>query len=197
MKKNEFLNELRKRLIGLPNTDIEDRLSFYSEAIDDRIDEGKNEEEAVADLGSIDEIVNEIAKDTPLLKLVKEKVKPKRSLRAWEIVLIIASFPLWFPLALTALILILVAYLLVWVFVIVSYALEGSFIGAALGGLVAFTAYLADGSFNLLPLGASIMCLGAALLFVFACIGVTKITFQLSKKMVIGIKKAFIKKGNN
>ena len=195
MKKNEFLNELRKRLIGLPNTDIEDRLSFYSEAIDDRIDEGKSEEEAVADLGSIDEIVNEIAKDTPLLKLVKEKVKPKRSLRAWEIVLIIVGFPLWFPLALTALVLILVAYLLVWVFVIVSYTIEGSLVGVALGGLVAFTAYLTDGT--LLPLGASIMCLGAAILFVFACIGITKATFQLSKKMVIAIKKAFIKKGNN
>ena len=186
MKKNEFLNELRKRLIGLPNTDIEDRLSFYSEAIDDRIDEGK-----------IDEIVNEIAKDTPLLKLVKEKVKPKRSLRAWEIVLIIVGFPLWFPLALTALVLILVAYLLVWVFVIVSYTIEGSLVGVALGGLVAFTAYLTDGTLNLLPLGASIMCLGAAILFVFACIGITKATFQLSKKMVIAIKKAFIKKGNN
>ena len=47
MRKQEFLTELRKGLSGLPQDDIEERLSFYSEMIDDQIEEGLAEEEAV------------------------------------------------------------------------------------------------------------------------------------------------------
>ena len=135
MKKEEFLSELRNKLNGLPKDDVDNRINFYGEMIDDRIDDGKTEEEAVADIGTVDDVVNDIAKDTSLVKLVKEKVKPKRSLRAWEIVLIVLGFPLWFPLALTALILCLVAYLLIWVLVIVTYSVEISLIASSANSL--------------------------------------------------------------
>ena len=39
MNKQEFLAELRKRLSGLPQADIEERIVFYSEMIDDRTEE--------------------------------------------------------------------------------------------------------------------------------------------------------------
>ena len=73
MKKEEFLRALEKSLSGLPREDIEERLQFYSESIDDRVDEGKTEEEAINDIGSVDEITNQIIKETPLKKIVKEK----------------------------------------------------------------------------------------------------------------------------
>ena len=195
MNKEEFLNALRNKLVGLPEADVEDRLSFYQEMIEDRIDEGKSEEEAINEIGSVDDIVKEIAKDTPLVKLVKEKVKPKRSLRAWEIVLIALGFPLWFPLVVTAFVLALVAYLLIWVWVLVIYTVEISLATAGAGGFIIFMAYLANGNFNLTALGASIMSLGGAILLIFGCIGITKATIKLSRSIVIGIKSAFIKKG--
>lgn len=196
MKKDEFLNELKNKLNGLPKDDVDNRISFYSEMIDDRIDDGKTEEEAVADIGTVDDVVNDIAKDTPLVKLVKEKVKPKRSLRAWEIVLIVLGFPLWFPLLLTAFILCLVAYILLWVLVIVSYAVEFSLIAGAIGGIVIFFAYLfSGGEVNLIALGASIMCAGASVLMFFGCVGATKVSIALSKKIITGIKSSIIKKG--
>ena len=37
MLKTEFLTELQNGLSGLPQADIDERLSFYSEMIDDRI----------------------------------------------------------------------------------------------------------------------------------------------------------------
>ena len=37
MDQQEFLNSLRKELSGLPQEDIEERLTFYSEMIEDRI----------------------------------------------------------------------------------------------------------------------------------------------------------------
>ncbi len=43
MNKQAFLTQLRKGLSGLPQEDIEERLAFYSEMIDDRIEEGLSE----------------------------------------------------------------------------------------------------------------------------------------------------------
>ena len=77
MNKQEFLAELRKRLSGLPQADIEERIVFYSEMIDDRTEEGSTEEEAVSAIGFVDDVVSQIFSETPLTKLVKEKVKPE------------------------------------------------------------------------------------------------------------------------
>ena len=194
MNKKEFFALFRQELAGLPKDDLENRVSFYEEMIDDRISEGKSEEEAIRDLGTVEEIVNQIAEETSLVKLVKEKVKPKRKIKGWEIALIICGFPLWFPLVLTALILLFVGYLLTWVFTIVAYTVETSFAVASLGGLVGFFTYLFNGQFNLIALGAFVMCLGAAILFAFACYYITKGNIKLSKNIFIWIKRRFMRK---
>ena len=89
MTKQEFLVDLGLGLSCLPQEDAEERLSFYSEMIDDRIEEGLSEEEAVREMGAVDGIVSQIVAEVPLSKLVKKKIKPKRRLRAWEIVLLV------------------------------------------------------------------------------------------------------------
>ena len=38
MHKQEFLAQLRKGLSGMPQDDIEERLVFYSEMVDDRME---------------------------------------------------------------------------------------------------------------------------------------------------------------
>ena len=78
MNKQEFLNELRQGLNGLPQYDIEERVSFYSEMIDDRIEEGFSEADAVAAVGSIADIVFQVVSDTPLTKIVKQRTKNKK-----------------------------------------------------------------------------------------------------------------------
>lgn len=195
MTKQEFLDALRKYLTGLPQDEIEERISFYSEMIDDEVADGKSEEEVIEQIGSIDDVVMEIAGGIPLVKLVKEKIKPKRKLKAWEIVLLILGFPLWFPLLLTGLIIALVFYLLIWILVIVSYAVEASLIVASVGSLVVFVASMAGGQFNLISLGISIMCAGGAALFLFVCYWATKGTLKFTKFLSRKIKQSFIRKG--
>ena len=63
MSKQAFLARLRKELSGLPKDDIEERLAFYEEMIDDR-----TEEEAVSAAGAIDEIVAQTIADISLPK---------------------------------------------------------------------------------------------------------------------------------
>ena len=192
MTKKEFLSSLRSKLQGLPPSDIDERISFYSEMIDDRMDEGKSEEEAVNEIGSVDDVVMDIAKDTPLVKLVKEKMKPKRRIRPWEIVLLVLGFPLWFPLLITFFVLVLVFWIVIWVLAIVTYVLEAAFAATSVAGVVAFAAYFLNGQTNYTALGASVMCAGAAILMVFGCIGATKGCIALTKSIITGIKMLFI-----
>lgn len=76
MSKQEFLEPLRRGLSGLPREDIEERLKFYSEMLEDRMEEGLSEEEAVSAAGSVDEIVAQAVADIPLAKIAKERIRP-------------------------------------------------------------------------------------------------------------------------
>lgn len=195
MKKQEFLNELRRQLRGLPQDEIESRVSFYEEMINDMMDEGKSEEEAIIEIGSVDSVVSDIAKDTPFKTVIKERYKPKRSLTALEIVLLVLGFPLWFPLLVTFFAFCLVGYILEWVLVIVTYAVEAALIAAAIAGIASFFVYLSNGNPAIWMLGAALLALGASFLFIFVCIGATKVSIKLSKAIATGIKKSFIQKG--
>ncbi len=194
MSKNEFLKELESRLNGLPSEDIKERVAFYEEMINDRLEEGKSEEEALKEIGTVDEIVEQITKETPLVKLVKERVKPKRRIQAWEIVLIAVGFPLWLPLLITAFALIMVAYILVWTLVIVTYTVE---IATSVAGLVAIiagaAAFFSGAHWYGVGLAAGgVMCIGFSILFIFACIGATKASIALTKVIILSIKKKFV-----
>ena len=102
MKKQEFLKKLRIKLSGLPSDEIEGRLEFYSEMIDDRIEEGVSEELAVGDIGDINDIAAQILSEIPLRKIVREKFKQQRKLETWKTVLLIMGFPVWLPLLISA-----------------------------------------------------------------------------------------------
>lgn len=196
MNKKEFLDELRSKLRGLPKKDLENRINFYDEMISDRMDEGKSEEEAISEIGSVDEIVNQIASETSLVRLVKEKARPQRSLKGFEILLLILGFPLWFPLLLVVIILSLVAYFLVWIMVIVTYVVEGSLIAAGILAIIGYFSSVVAGDPNMIALASSLLAIGGAFLFIYCCIGATKVTLKLSKGLLTSIKSKFIRKGN-
>ena len=73
MTKLQFLFALRDKLAGLPQSDIEERLRFYSEMIEDRMEEGLSEEEAVAAVGTVDEIASQATADIPPVKKAAAK----------------------------------------------------------------------------------------------------------------------------
>ena len=56
MNKQEFLIELKQHLKGIAPEDISGSIEYYSEMIDDAVEDGMTEEEAVASLGDMDEI---------------------------------------------------------------------------------------------------------------------------------------------
>ena len=195
MTREMFFNELRRKLKGLPKDDIETRIAFYDEMINDLMDEGLSENDAINKIGPVDRIVDEIASDTSLTKLVKESIRPKRKMSAMEIVLLIVGFPLWFPLLLTAFILTLVGYLLIWVLVLVMYVIEFSLGAVVLSGIVVFAMTLFEEALNYVAIGSAIFACGAILLTFPLAKLVTKLTINLSRNIVLGIKKKFVRRG--
>ena len=78
MTKQEFLKGLEKSLAGLPGEDIQKSLDFYGELIDDRVEDGLSEEDAVSQTGDIKEIAEQILIEIPIKK---RPVSPQRTAR--------------------------------------------------------------------------------------------------------------------
>lgn len=197
MTKIGFLLALRDKLGALPKEELEERLSFYSEMIEDRMEDGLSEEEAVADIGSVDEIAAQIVTDVPLVALVKEKIKPKRQLRTWEILLLALGAPVWFSLIVAAVSVAFSLYAVLWATVASLWSVFGALIAGAGGGLVGGSTFMLGG--YLLPglgtAGAALVCGGLAIFAFFGCLALTKGAVWLTKKMGLGIKLAFAKGG--
>lgn len=62
MNKNSFISKLKKNLKILDENEVKDIIDEYSEIIDEKIKDGKTEEEAINDFGNIDELCKEILK---------------------------------------------------------------------------------------------------------------------------------------
>lgn len=60
MNKYEFLAEVRRGLGGMKKADIDRSLEYYREMIEDRVEDGLTEEEAVAALGPVKKVIADI-----------------------------------------------------------------------------------------------------------------------------------------
>ena len=165
MTKSEFLAELRRGLLSCPDQEREERITFYDEMISDLMEEGLSEEEAVAKIGDPKEIAAKIMEDVPLSVLVKQKIKPKRTLKGWEIVLIILGFPIWLSLGVAVVAVFFSIYAVMWSLVATVYAVDLSFVIGGLGciiygfvGLKLFSGFF--------WFGAGIFLIGAAIVLI-------------------------------
>lgn len=197
MTKLQFLLSLHNKLSGLPQNEIEERLNFYSEMIEDRIEDGLSEEEAVSEIGTVDEIAEQIVSDIPLTKIAKEKIKPKRRIKAWEIILLILGAPLWLSILIAIFAVIFSLYLSLWAVIVSLWASFVAVIGSSLGGIMSG---IVLGIYNntltgVALISAGLVCMGLAIFFFFGCQAVTKGIMFLSKKSILLLKKSFIKKG--
>lgn len=195
MTKMEFILSLNERLAGLPKKEIEERLNFYSEMIEDRMEEGLSEEDAVSAVGNVDGIAEKIMADFSPTK----KQKPKGKLKVWEIVLLVLGSPIWLSLLIAAFAIVLSLYVSLWSVIISQWAVFGSLIGGAFCGITVGVGFALDGNAltGIAMIGAGLVCAGLTILIFFACKFATKGTVLLTKKIVMWIKTLFTKKEEN
>ena len=197
MKKNEFIIQLIYGLSSLPQAELEDRVAFYSEMIDDRMEEGLSEEDAVADIGSVESVINQIIADTPLTSIIKERIKRRKKPGAWGITLLAVGSPIWISLIAAAYAIIVSVYASIWAVVVSLWASFGAMVGVGVGGILGGFLLIglgkAPAGFGLI--GCALVCCGLSILTFYACKYTTIAMVWLTKKIALLIKKCFTKKG--
>lgn len=196
MTKLQFLLALHEKLAGLPRNEVEEWLNFYSEMIEDRMEDGIAEEEAVAAVGSLDDIAAQITADIPLVKIVKEKIKSKRRMKAWNVILLAVGSPIWVSLLIAAVAVVFSLYVSLWAVVISFWAAFASFIVGCVGALTFAIGYCLSGNLpaGLVLIAAGCICASLAIFLFYGCKIATKGTARLAKIIVLAVKKSFTKR---
>ena len=219
MTKQEFLTQLQNGLSVLTESDAQERLNFYSEMIDDRIEEGVSEEDAVAQIGDVNTIVRSVLAEIPQRasekqdttevqeapKVITRVEKPthqaetpkkerKKGMEPWQIVLLILGFPLWLPLLAVAFSLVITLIAVLWSVVATLWgALFGTLVGVGLGVTLFGICCIIAGKWlvGIACFGGGIACVGLAIFAFFGCIYATKGAAWLTKMTFVGIGRLF------
>ena len=198
MDKETFLHQLQRRLAYLPISETAKPIAFYAECIDDRMEDGMTEEEAVAALGSLDEIVREIEGSLPLGTVVRERVRADQAKRGggWILLAVLGS-PIWVPLLIAALAVVLGVYIALWGCLIGVYAVWGTlaFTGVVLlvyGAARCFTLGLYA---SFMVFGLACILLGGFLLLWRPCLSLAKLLWRLTRRFGRWLKTRILKGG--
>ncbi|MBR2782823.1 MAG: DUF1700 domain-containing protein [Firmicutes bacterium] len=208
MTKEEFLNELRSRLSFLPSSEVAPFISYYREMIEDRMEEGMSEADAVAGLGDIGRIVEVIQYDMPVTSLVVSSVKEKtnqakaRAESRWPawgkgllVALLIIGSPLWISLLIAAgavlfsLLAVKLSVIIAVAAVVVALAVAS--IAAVAAGVVAL---FTDPPLGLALLGLGLLGCGLSVFAYLLAVIIIKGIIQLIKLLFRWIKGLFVQK---
>lgn len=208
MTKQEFLEQLQNGLGALTESDARERLNFYSEMIDDRMEEGLSEQEAVAQIGDVNEIIASILAEIPQrapeqMPVKAEEPTPKtempnkerkKGMETWQIVMLILGAPLWIPLLIAAFSVVIALIAVLWSVVATLWGalfvtLAACGIALTLIGLGCMIA--GEWLVGAAVLGAGLACAGLAIFAFFGCVYTTKGAAWLTKMTFVGIAKLF------
>ncbi len=214
MTKMEFLAKIRSGLGSLPADEIQKTHEFYREMIDDMIEDGLTEEEAVAAVGDANEIIKNILSDSTTEKqskkteteppIISEKKKGSSpGTKALIILLLILGSPLWITLLLAAASVVLAVAVTVLSVIITVFAvflsiiitLYATVLALAVSAAVLFVLSIFGGfTPRLIMLGASLILAGITVLLFLVSNLVTKSLFFISKGIFNGIKFLFTRR---
>ena len=148
--------------------------------IDDRMEEGMTEEEAVASV-----------KPPEMGEEEQVETQPKKKWTVWEILLLSLGSPIWASLLVAAFAEVLSLYISIWAVLISLWATFGALVGGAVGGVVAGAIFTSEGKFlpALAIIGAALVCAGLAIGAFFLYRYLTELTLRLTKKAFVAGRK--------
>ena len=174
MTRNEFITSLSARLQGIPGTERQKALDWYSELICDRMEE-MPEADAVSGIGSVDEIADEILsqyrQNTTAVHSSdgtepQSRRSPDKGVNTALVIFVAAVLsPIWLPLLIVGLSLAFVAVVLVWCAVVtVGVMLVSAAAVGAVGLVYGFWAlFVINPAYGLLVLGTALISAGLTL----------------------------------
>lgn len=189
MTKSEFISSLKKELRRMKNSELKKTLSYYGEIIDDKIESGKSEEEAVAELDNPKDIAAGILEDDE----VKANLKPEFMV-ASTLLLIIGS-PVWVPIAIAVIAIIAALYITAWALIFSFAAAELSIalsaIACVLAGIIAIPNNWLS---SLFLIGAALVLAGLAILLFFPLKALVKWAIHVSWSIFDKIRNSIVKR---
>ena len=197
MTKSEFLDALRERLKACNRSGVDEQIQFYGEMIDDRVEDGVAEEEAVAAIGTVEDIVARILGEGASAAGERgERPSLKRRMSVGTIVLLAVGSPLWLSLVLTIAVIVLALTVSAWAVVVSLWAAFASTAATAVGAILFGVASV--GGENPLAgvamVGAGIALAGVSIFLFFASNQASKGLVRLMKTCARGIKNRFLRK---
>ncbi len=184
MNRKEFLDTLIMGLQDYSKEEIKQYTDYYNEMIDDRMEEGLSEEEAVADIGAPEEAVNQIKSENPLPKSHKKDSAPK----VWQIVLIAVGSPIWLSLLVAAVSIIFSLVITIFSVIISLYASAVALGAVGIAGVIALIPLLIQSN-----VAGGIMLVGLGLISTGLCILSFMGLNKLLKWLIPLLKKLLLK----
>lgn len=198
MSKADFLRLLERALMQLSEEERQKNLEYYSELLDDMMEEGMTEAEATAKLGSPNQIAQSILQEMPLGKLVSTRMKPKSGWTPLAIVLAVVGSPVWVPLLLATVAIVLAVFVSIWALGFAAVAVVlGLAVAVVATPIIAIRAATLTLPVGLLLLGAGLVLLGLCVLGGLMAVELCKLLWQLTVWLAHKIKGLFIRKEEN
>ena len=179
MKKREFLQRLSKRLSVLPEEEQARSIRYYNEMLEDYMEDGIPEEEAVAKVGDVDAIADQILRDNASFEEAppfEAKPNAAKNNRGLIIVLAILGFPIWFSI-LTSFFSIVFSIISGLFGIIISlFAVPIGLAGGAVGGILMSPVLFCTGNIlkGFISLGGGLICAALAIVSAMASVWLIK-----------------------
>ncbi|MCL2820484.1 MAG: DUF1700 domain-containing protein [Oscillospiraceae bacterium] len=185
MTRNDFINELKKKLRKLPYDEIKEAVDYYEGYFSDAGEE--NEQAVLAELGSPSAVASQIIANFAVKEADTEKSAKKNWRTMWLVILAVFASPVAIPIALSigvvALSLVIVLIAILFSFFISGVAVFFSGIASIIAGFLVIlqsvptTLFYVGAGFIMLGVGASIT-IGTAIL--------SRMCFRLLTKKIGG-----------
>lgn len=196
MNKQEYLEALNQALSGIPESEKQKTLDYYTEIIDDAMEEGEEEASIIARLDSPSDIGRRLIDETPLRKFVTEDVK-KHKIDTLTAILLAISSPLWVSLLLAAIVVIFALYIAVWSLVISLFAVFAALVCSAIAFLLATPFVFAEAALKaMLFFGFALISIGLSVFLFFFSVWCSKQVIRFTLFLFRKVKESFVKKGS-
>jgi len=195
MNKAEFLRALDSKLAQLPAEERRRHLEYFSEMLDDMMEDGAQEYEAVESLGPVSQVAERILQETPLPLLVRSRMRPAGGWTALTVILLILGMPVWLPIFAALAAVVLAVYVVFWAMIIAGFAVVLAIGAAAVVLLIAaVSGALLTAAQVLMAVGGAVLLTGLCILAFLAAVAVARGLLRLTVAFGRGIRSKLIRR---
>ena len=180
MTKDEYLSELRAGLAAFSKDEVDRAVSFYEEMVDDRVEAGVSEEEAVGSLEPPAEAAARIISEMPAVPRAAARLRSPETPRSWSVAFIVAvviGSPVWIPLALGVIMVVVGCFIGLFGLLVAVWAIAASMLLGAPIGLLYLVAGVKAGSVAgaLMGLGCGVAVAGVGVFGIHLAVAASKL----------------------